>query len=208
MIYKAAPGITERLCEILWRNRKVEIRDLEKEEPFTYTNGSRGPIYVRAKEIGECPEKDYRFALEAFRDAIKGETGGYSICGIHKGMKKFSEDLAGMLEAPCLGFQPNKEERELLGDIIIPEEGHIDKRDPVIIVEDVINNGTNTTAAWKKLTREGFRTDSLLAMCWYGRMESVIQMIDSGVGFWRALDLEDILRYGLAKRLVEEKPVK
>jgi orotate phosphoribosyltransferase len=207
-IYKAGPGITERFCEILWRNGKVEIRDLEKEEPFTYTNGMRGPGYISAKKITECPEEDYNFALETFRDAIKGEVGGYSICGIHRGMKKFSEDLARILGVPCLGFQPNKEERGLLGDIIIPEGISIDKRNPVIILEDVINNGTNTTAAWKKLTGEGFRTDSMLAICWYGMWKSIIHILDSGVGFWRAVDLDDILEYGLANKLVEEGPVK
>ncbi len=207
-IYKAEPGITERFCEILWRNGKVEIRDLEREEPFTYTSGMKGPGYISAKKITECPAEDYNFALGAFRDAIKGERGWYSICGIHMGMKEFSEELAGTLDAPCFGFQPNKEERGLLGEIIIPEGVSIDKRVPVILVEDVINNGTNTKAAWKKLTEEGFRTDSLLAICWYGIVKSVAQLLDSGVGFWRALDLDDILRYGLANGLVEENPVK
>lgn len=172
---------------------------LSPETPFTYASGLKGPIYCDNRLIlGHVGFRDQ--IIGAFIETIKTHkldfdlVGGIATAGIpHAAM------IADRLEAPMVYVRPKPKEHGKKNQV----EGDYKSNQSVILVEDLVNQGSSLADAMMGVRGAGLISTHCLCIVDYQMPEAVRRMKELSMSLYSLTDFDHILEAALELKFID-----
>jgi len=137
---------------------------LEPRNPFTWASGWKSPIYCDNRITLSHP-KIRDFIKEAFRSTILTHFNTPDIiAGVATGAIAQGSLVADIMNLPFVYVRPSAKEHGRQNQI----EGHLEKGQEVLVVEDLISTGGSSLKAVKALREAGANVLGMVAIFSYG----------------------------------------
>ncbi len=163
---------------------------LSPEQPFTYASGLKGPIYCDNRLI--LSHVDFRNqVINSFVEVIKKNSfkfdfiGGIATAGIpHAAM------IADRMELPMVYVRPKAKEHGKKNQV----EGDYKPNQSVILVEDLVNQGSSLADAMAGVTAAGLVSSNCLCIVDYQMQEAKQRLLDLSLNLFSLTDFEHIVQ--------------
>jgi len=143
---------------------QINAIKLKPENPFTWASGWKSPIYCDNRILLSYP---------AIRNYIKGEMAKQVenlygmpdiIAGVATGAIGIGALVADTLGLPFIYVRPEPKSHGRKNQV----EGHLEKNQTVVVIEDLISTGRSSLNAVDALREEGAKVKGMLAIFTYG----------------------------------------
>jgi len=184
----------------------LEVRavQLNPEQPFTWASGWKSPIYCDNRRVLSYPfARDYikselcNVVFEMYRDA--NCIAGVATAGIAWGAL-----VADQLKLPFIYVRPKPKEHGLGNQI----EGHYDKEQKVVVLEDLISTGKSSLQVVEVLQGNEIEVLGMVSIFNYGFPEAAMAFERAGVPFTSLTNYTALVQVarerGIIKDAVEE----
>lgn len=166
---------------------------LSPAQPFTYASGLKGPIYCDNRLILSHVEFRNQ-VIKAFIEVIKSHSlqfdliGGIATAGIpHAAM------IADRLESPMVYVRPKAKEHGKKNQV----EGDYKVNQSVILVEDLVNQGSSLADAIAGIHSAGLISTQCLCIVDYQMKESRKRLKELSLNLYSLTDFEHLVEAGL-----------
>lgn len=167
-------------------------------EPFTYASGLKGPIYCDNRLI--LSHVDFRNQIiKSFIEVIKTHSlqfdlvGGIATAGIpHAAM------IADRLEAPMVYVRPKAKEHGKKNQV----EGDYKPNQSVILVEDLVNQGSSLAEAMFGVHAAGLTSSQCLCIVDYQMAESRKRLKELSLNLYPLTDFEHLVEAAIELRFI------
>lgn len=163
---------------------------LSPENPFLYASGLKGPIYCDNRLILSHVEFRDKI-ISAFIETIKTHSlsfdliGGIATAGIpHAAM------IADRIQAPMVYVRPKPKDHGKKNQV----EGDYKQNQSVILVEDLVNQGSSLAEAMEGVKGAGLISTHCLCIVDYQMKESIRRLQELGLNLLSLTDFEHIVR--------------
>lgn len=172
---------------------------LSPEKPFTYASGLKGPIYCDNRLV--LSHVDFRDrVIQAFIETIQNHKlnfdliGGIATAGIpHASM------IADRLKAPMVYVRPKPKEHGKKNQV----EGDYKINQSVILVEDLVNQGSSLADAMIGVRNADLISTHCLCIVDYQMPEAVVRMKDLGMTLYSLTDFAHIVEAALELNFID-----
>ena len=175
---------------------------INADQPFTYTSGKRGPVYVDCRRLISFPEtrgKLMDFAAGILKDLNVDYVAGGETAGI-----PYAAFIAERLNKPMLYIRKKPKGFGRMSQI----EGFMEEGvQHVALVEDVQNFGVSVKVFVDALREAGAKIEHLVVIFEYGHASSRQGMKDMGVALHSLTDWTYVLQVAAAEKYIDEKTV-
>jgi orotate phosphoribosyltransferase len=161
---------------------------------FTWTSDIQSPIYCDNRIINSIvPVRDA--VVDEFSNtiALNYPTLPAIIAGVATGGMTYGVIVATRLSLPFIYVRPERKEHGLKKVV----EGHFERGDKVIVIEDHISTGKSSIKAVEHLREEGLEVLSLLSILTYGFKEADQAFKEKKIEFGSLCTLDIILDVAL-----------
>lgn len=156
--------------------------------PFTYTSGKRGPVYVDCRRLISFPEA--RAALMDFGAEILRPFAPDYIAGGETAGIPYAAFIAERMNKPMLYIRKKPKGFGRMSQI----EGYMKEGNPhVALIEDVQNFGVSVKVFVDALRAAGAKVEHLFVIFQYGHESSIQNMRDMGLTLHALASWKDIL---------------
>jgi orotate phosphoribosyltransferase len=194
----AGKNITTNEKAVAEKLLQVEAVRLSVSNPFTWSSGWKSPIYCDNRKVLSFPYiRDFiksemcNVIFEQFPEAAL--LAGVATAGIAWGAM-----AADQLKLPYI-YVRSKPKEHGLGQQI---EGHYEKGQPVVVIEDLISTGKSSLQVVEILRQEGLEVIGLVSIFNYG-FEAARQAFDKAAVPYASLsDYPTLISLALEKKLV------
>lgn len=193
IIEKTAGPVASKLLEI----GAIKIN---YKSPFTWSSGWKSPIYCDNRLALSYPEVR-TFIKEALSEAIKENfreaqgIAGVATAGIPQGAL-----IADKLNLPYSYVRPKPKEHGM-GNLI---EGRIEKKQKIVLVEDLISTGGSSLKAAEALKDAGANVLGMVAIFTYGFDTAETNFAKSGIPLICLSDFNHLLKEAVQKNYLDE----
>ncbi|MBP8959388.1 MAG: orotate phosphoribosyltransferase [Bacteroidales bacterium] len=143
---------------------QINAIKLQPSNPFTWASGIKSPIYCDNRRILSFPEVR-SFVCYSFTDAVKIYYPDVEvIAGVATGAIAHGVLVAEKLNLPFIYVRSEAKDHGLCNRI----EGYFEKRQKVVVIEDLISTGGTSLSAVKALRDEGCNVLGMIAIFTYG----------------------------------------
>lgn len=147
---------------------KIKAVKLSPNEPFTWASGLKSPIYCDNRKTLSFPEVR-NYICKAFAEKIKELYPDVEvIAGVATGAIAHGVLVAQELNKPFVYVRSDAKGHGLKNKV----EGHLDKNQSVVVIEDLISTGGSSIKAVEALSEAGANVKGLLAIFTYGFAEA------------------------------------
>lgn len=180
----------------------IKAVTINTDEPFTYTSGKRGPVYVDCRRPISFPEvrdKLMDFASDILKPLNVDYVAGGETAGI-----PYSAFIAERLKKPMLYIRKKPKGFGKMSQI----EGHIEEENPhVALVEDVQNFGVSVKVFVDALRAAGAKVEHLMVIFEYGHESSRQNMKDMGIELHSLTSWDYILKVAHDDKYFDEETI-
>lgn len=153
--------IEKKIAEYLLQIKAIK---LQPSNPFTWASGWKSPIYCDNRMTLSFPE-----VRTYIRDSFAGRIreiypGTEVIAGVATGAIAHGALVADLLQLPFIYVRSGAKEHGLGNQI----EGHFEKGQKVVVIEDLISTGGSSLGAVKALREAGCEVLGMIAIFTYG----------------------------------------
>jgi orotate phosphoribosyltransferase len=153
--------IDKKIAEYLLQIKAIK---LQPANPFTWASGWKSPIYCDNRMTLSFPE-----VRTYIRDSFAGRVreiypGAEVIAGVATGAIAHGALVADLLKLPFIYVRSGAKEHGLGNQI----EGHFEKGQKVVVIEDLISTGGSSLGAVKALREAGCEVLGMIAIFTYG----------------------------------------
>lgn len=154
----------------------IKAVSINTDEPFTYTSGKRGPVYVDCRRPISFPEVRAKL-MDFASDILKPLNVDYVAGGETAGIP-YSAFIADRLNKPMLYIRKKPKGFGKMSQI----EGYMEEGNPhVALIEDVQNFGVSVKVFVDALRGAGAKVEHLMVIFEYGHESSRQNMKDMGI---------------------------
>jgi len=154
----------------------IKAVSINTDEPFTYTSGKRGPVYVDCRRPISFPEVRAQL-MDFASDILKPLNVDYVAGGETAGIP-YSAFIADRLNKPMLYIRKKPKGFGKMSQI----EGYMEEGNPhVALIEDVQNFGVSVKVFVDALRGAGAKVEHLMVIFEYGHESSRQNMKDMGI---------------------------
>lgn len=169
------------------------------EDPFTYTSGKRGPVYVDCRRLISFPEA--RTALMDFGAQILKDLDVDYVAGGETAGIPYAAFIAERLNKPMLYIRKKPKGFGRMSQI----EGYMEEGNPhVALVEDVQNFGVSVKVFVDALRAAGAKIEHLFVIFQHGHESSQQNMRDMGITLHALTSWKDILKVAKEEKCFED----
>jgi len=193
----------------------ISIRNCDKEKPFVYSSGNRGPGYVMMKGLVGQP-KIFKFLISQLAlkisklkhpvDFVNGNVTGGVVPGWilrNKLSKYWNKELP---------FVYMRDARKQGGhnELIVGNQNNklINKGMEVLIVEELVNFGSTTLSAVDVFRKSGYRVKYSCAILSYNHDETNVRLKDKNVELIPLINLDELLDIAEKYKLIDIEAIK
>lgn len=183
-------GISERVAKVLLESECV---CLKPEDPFTYASGLKGPIYCDNRQILSHVE-GRNIIVEAFLEAIVENKMTFdAVAGLATGGIPHAAFIADRLKAPMLYVRSKAKEHGKQSLI----EGDIKNIKKILLIEDLINQGSSLDKVIEPIRRDGLLVGEVLSVVSYLTPRSIEISKKNNVSFHCLTDFNHLVEMGV-----------
>jgi orotate phosphoribosyltransferase len=158
-------NIEKRTAEYLLQIKAIK---LQPANPFTWASGWKSPIYCDNRMTLSFPEVR-TFIRDSFAAKVQEiYPGAGMIAGVATGAIAHGALVADLLELPFIYVRSGAKDHGLGNQI----EGHFEKGQKVVVIEDLISTGGSSLGAVKALREAGCEVLGMIAIFTYGFMKA------------------------------------
>lgn len=154
-------GIAKKTAEILLQIKAIK---LNPQTPFTWASGWKSPIYCDNRVVLSYPLMRNYIREEMAKQVEKIYGKPDVIAGVATGAIGIGILVAEYLGVPFIYVRPEPKKHGRQNQI----EGHLEKRQTVVVIEDLISTGKSSLNAVEALKKEGANVKGMLAVFSYG----------------------------------------
>ena len=187
-----------KIANILLKKGYFQI---SKDKPFQYSSGLTGPIYCDNRLALGCVEDRQQIIL-GFEQLMKNLSLGKeeSILGMATGGIAYAALLADKLKRPCGYIRSSAKKHGKQRQI----EGGIKENVPVILIEDLVNQGTSLFSALETCKREKIKVKACLCIVDYCMEKVRKNLLLENTRLYSLTDFHSLLQEALELRLIDK----
>jgi len=150
-----------KIAKLLLQSNAIKLNIAN---PFVWSSGWKSPIYCDNRVILSYPEIR-NIIKQQFSDIIRNEFPNVEvIAGVATGAIAMGALIADLLDKPFIYVRTSAKDHGLSKLV----EGHIEKEQKVVIVEDLISTGSSSLKVVEVLRNEGCDILGMVAIFTYG----------------------------------------
>jgi orotate phosphoribosyltransferase len=172
---------------------QINAIKLNSENPFTWASGWKSPIYCDNRIILSYPEVR-GYIKNAFAEEIKAKFGTPDvIAGVATGAIGIGMLVAEVMDLPFVYVRPEAKKHGRQNQV----EGHFEKGQKVIVVEDLISTGGSSLMAVEALRNEGADVIGMAAIFTYGFPVSVEKITEAKLDVFTLSNYEFLIEQAI-----------
>ena len=172
---------------------QINAIKLNSESPFTWASGWKSPIYCDNRILLSYPEVR-GYIKNAFAEEIKAKFGTPDvIAGVATGAIGIGMLVAEVMDLPFVYVRPEAKKHGRQNQV----EGHFEKGQKVIVVEDLISTGGSSLMAVEALRNEGADVIGMAAIFTYGFPVSVEKITEAKLDVFTLSNYEFLIEQAI-----------
>ena len=181
----------------------IEAVFLRPEEPFTWASGIKSPIYCDNRLILTAPEARNEVE-QAIADAVKREYPAAEVLmGTATAGIAHAAIAAHLLGLPMGYVRSGNKDHGRQNRI----EGHLDKGEKVVVIEDLISTGGSVLETVEALREAGAEVLGVVSIFTYGMKKGIEPMAAANMKNVSLTDLDTIAQVGAAEGYISQEDV-
>ncbi len=195
MIYEK--NMAKETAEFLLQIKAIK---LNPKNPFTWASGWNSPIYCDNRvTLSHVQIRTFiRECLSKIIDQKYGKPD--AIAGVATGAIAIGALVAQELGLPFIYVRPEAKKHGRQNQI----EGHIEKHQSVVVVEDLISTGKSSLNAVKALKEQDINVKGMVAIFSYGFEIASQNFTDADVELTTISDYDNLIKQAIAREYVPE----
>lgn len=180
-------SLSESIAELLLSTGAVELRP---NSPFTWSSGWRSPIYCDNRVTLSYP-KVRTIIKKALADNIRSHyPDATALVGVATAGIAIGALTADVMTLPYAYCRPLPKAHGMQNQL----EGKLDKKEKIVIIEDLISTGGSSLKVVEFLRKEGYNVIGLAAIFTYGFSKAEDAFHNAGCPFFSLTNYRDLLR--------------
>jgi orotate phosphoribosyltransferase len=187
-----------KIAEFLLQIKAIK---LQPQKPFTWASGWKSPIYCDNRLTLSYP-RVRTYIRQEFARIIEKEFGSPDlIAGVATGAIAHGALVAEALDLPFAYVRSAAKEHGM-GNLI---EGHVEKGNSVVIIEDLISTGGSSLKAVEALREAGCEVKGMVGIFTYGFEAAEASFEKAHCKLITLSDYENLLKTAIAEQYISEK---
>lgn len=180
---------------------QINAIKLKPENPFTWASGWKSPIYCDNRIILSYPAIR-NFVREEMARQVEELYGKPDvIAGVATGAIGMGMLVAERMGLPFVYVRPEAKSHGRQNQV----EGHLEKGQATVVIEDLISTGKSSLNAVEALKRSGARVKGMIAIFTYGFDEAEKNFARHGLDVHTLSDYEHLIRQATATDHIREE---
>lgn len=176
---------------------------LQPDNPFTWASGWKSPIYCDNRKTLSYP-KIRVFIRQKIGEIISRHyNGANNIAGVATGGIAHGALAAEEVNAPFIYVRSSQKEHGRENQI----EGHFNKHDSVIVIEDLISTGKSSLEAVEALRKADLNVKGLISIFTYGFKESEKNFQDMNCEQVSLCDYNTLIQEALKNQYINQSDI-
>jgi orotate phosphoribosyltransferase len=197
-INKISEENKEKIAEILLKIKAVTLNTVQ---PYRYVSGILSPIYTDNRLLMSYPA-EWRQVIDSFVNVIVNQIGTQNIniiAGIATAGISHATYLADRMHLPMIYIKSDVDQYGKFTKI----EGHIKKRDKVIVLEDLISTGGSSISAVNSVREYGGVVEYCLAIFTYEMKKSKEAFEKENVKLIALTDISTLIKVAVKLKYIK-----
>jgi orotate phosphoribosyltransferase len=189
-------GIKQRVAKVLLESGCV---CLKPQDPFTYASGLKGPIYCDNRQILSHVE-GRNVIVDAFLEFIKEHNLKFdAVAGLATGGIPHASFIAQKLDVPML-YVRSKAKGHGKQSLI---EGDISNIKRVLLIEDLINQGSSLGKVIQPIKQDGIEVEEVLSVVSYAMKKADDVAKENNMKFYSLTDFSGLVETGVELGMIK-----
>lgn len=191
-------NIAKKTAEVLLQINAIK---LSPKDPFHWASGWKSPIYCDNRMVLSYPVMRNYIKNEMAKNLEQAFGKPDVIAGVATGAIGIGALVAEVLGLPFVYVRPEAKKHGRKNQI----EGHLEKGQNVVVVEDLISTGKSSLAAVEALETAGATVKGMVAIFSYGFQVSKDNFSEKGINLYTLSNYESLLEQALDTGFINEK---
>ncbi len=188
----------KKTAEVLLQINAIK---LSPNDPFHWASGWKSPIYCDNRMVLSYPIMRNYIKNEMAKNLEQAFGKPDVIAGVATGAIGIGALVAEVLGLPFVYVRPEAKKHGRKNQI----EGHLEKGQNVVVVEDLISTGKSSLAAVEALETAGATVKGMVAIFSYGFQVSKENFSEKGINLYTLSNYESLLEQALDTGFINEK---
>lgn len=185
----------QKVSEFLLQIRSIQ---LNPNHPFTWASGLKSPIYCDNRKTLSYPEVRNYIRDEFAKTILKGFEKPDVIAGVATGGIAQGALVAQEMDLPFVYVRSSKKGHGLENLV----EGHIEKGQSVVVVEDLVSTGKSSLNAVNALREAGCKVIGMVAIFTYNLDVAIENFKKEDVQLYTLADYDSMIRKALETKYI------
>ncbi len=188
----------KKTAEVLLQINAIK---LSPKDPFHWASGWKSPIYCDNRMVLSYPVMRNYIKNEMAKNLEQAFGKPDVIAGVATGAIGIGALVAEVLGLPFVYVRPEAKKHGRKNQI----EGHLEKGQNVVVIEDLISTGKSSLAAVEALETAGATVKGMVAIFSYGFQVSKENFSEKGINLYTLSNYESLLEQALDTGFINEK---
>ena len=183
---------------------QINAIKLNIQNPFKWSSGWNSPIYCDNRICLSFPKIRDFLANSIAEEIKKSVSGNFTIAGVATGAIGIGMLVANKLNAPFIYVRPEQKKHGKKNQI----EGTLNKKEKVIVIEDLISTGKSSLNAVDAIQNNGAKVVFMIALFTYGFEIAKENFMRKNIELKTLSDYKNLIETAKGNSLINEDEIK
>ena len=183
---------------------QINAIKLNIQNPFKWSSGWNSPIYCDNRICLSFPKIRDFLANSIAEEIKKSVSGNFTIAGVATGAIGIGMLVANKLKAPFIYVRPEQKKHGKKNQI----EGTLNKKEKVIVIEDLISTGKSSLNAVDAIQNNGAKVVFMIALFTYGFEIAKENFMRKNIELKTLSDYKNLIETAKDNNLINEDEIK
>ena len=183
---------------------QINAIKLNIQNPFKWSSGWNSPIYCDNRICLSFPKIRDFLANSIAEEIKKSVSGNFTIAGVATGAIGIGMLVANKLNAPFIYVRPEQKKHGKKNQI----EGTLNKKEKVIVIEDLISTGKSSLNAVDAIQNNGAKVVFMIALFTYGFEIAKENFMRKNIELKTLSDYKNLIETAKDNSLINEDEIK
>jgi len=183
---------------------QINAIKLNIQNPFKWSSGWNSPIYCDNRICLSFPKIRDFLANSIAEEIKKSVSGNFTIAGVATGAIGIGMLVANKLNAPFIYVRPEQKKHGKKNQI----EGTLNKKEKVIVIEDLISTGKSSLNAVDAIQNNGAKVVFMIALFTYGFEIAKENFMKKNIELKTLSDYKNLIETAKDNSLINEHEIK
>ena len=183
---------------------QINAIKLNIQNPFKWSSGWNSPIYCDNRICLSFPKIRDFLANSIAEEIKKSVSGKFTIAGVATGAIGIGMLVANKLNAPFIYVRPKQKKHGKKNQI----EGTLNKKEKVIVIEDLISTGKSSLNAVDAIQNNGAKVVFMIALFTYGFEIAKENFMRKNIELKTLSDYKNLIETAKDNSLINEDEIK